>query len=752
VKVRISRFGVVLGLILLALVACLLYLVLFADQQSESQIGGGRRISDSFAGNDGTLYLVSGYSQMGGMYNVSEYILALAPDGSIKWKRPLNEIYRAYNNSTHDEYFARIVAADNDSVYLLINDYFIVNYENSQVGDEDTVLTAISSEGRLRWILPLQTVYNQWKDNNYQAIAAKYGRIYVNDNLTQYVLDKQGNVTATLDLVPKAAAIGPDGNFYVNRVAAAYLDNTDRYTSDSWEDSQVIQAYDPDGTMLWERNLSDYHMAFIPDSESLTFHGNTLYVQLDDGIIALDTDGRTMWAWQSSEPKRIFIYHNMPFDTDGNVYLYAINASKTGLTPYNTFDFYVISPAGKLVRTYTDNDRKNVLTRDGQIEYYTADIPADHAMAIIPKTVNSLSNLDTISIRAYDTVKKHDLWAVELPLTNKTIVTVTEENVHQLFPERIASDVVWMNTADHSEMYSDSVYFDVFNKTPVSILSLREANAVTSGGIIYVSLYSYSYDSPMKYGKARCAYVSSMYALDKNGTLLWQKPMNGNIYWMAAGNNSTVYYSTSDGRIFTTAMYVAGGLTVAAILYTLAHFFGAGTVARARSRLDSNENRNEVFKFIAGNPGSTMRDIARGLGINLGTIRYHMMILSLNHKTTSYQADGKHLRYFINSNAYSEEEQLLIASLRREGIRKVLESLLVEPNQSNKGLAATLGMQESAISRYTTELIAAGLVEKTKAPNGSLAYSISSGRRDSILSALGCITDRVSQPENPHPE
>ncbi len=747
-KVRISRFGVVLGLILLALVACLLYLVMYAGQQSESQIGGGGRISDSFAGDDGTLYLLSGYSEMG-MYDVSEFILALAPDGSIKWKRPLNEIYRAYTNSTCDRYFAKIVAADNDSVYILINDRFIINCENSPVGGENTVLTAVSSEGRLRWIFPLQTAYNPWNDYDSQAIAAQYGSIYVNDNLNQYVLNKQGKVTATLDLVPKAAAIGPDGNFYVNRVASAYISGTGNYISGCWEPSPVIHAYNADGSMLWERNLSNYALAFIQGSESLTFHGNILYVLLDDGIIALDPEGRTMWTWQTGESKRVFIDQNMPFDIDGNVYLYAINTSKTGLTPYNTFDFYVISPAGKLVRTYTDNDRKNVLTRDGQIEYYTADIPADHAMAIIPKTVNSLSNLDTISIRAYDTVKKHDLWAVELPLTNKTIVTITEENVHQLFPERIASDVVWMNRADHSEMYSDSVYFDVFNKTPVSILSLREANAVTSGGIIYVSLYSYSYDSPMKYGKARCAYVSSMYALDKNGTLLWQKPMNGNIYWMAAGNNSTVYYSTSDGRIFTTAMYVAGGLTVAAILYTLAHFFGAGTVARARSRLDSNENRNEVFKFIAGNPGSTMREIARGLGINLGTIRYHMMILSLNHKIASYQADGKHLRYFINSNAYSEEEQRLIASLRREGIRKVLESLLVEPNQSNKGLAATLGMQESAISRYTTELIAAGLVEKTKAPNGSLAYSISSGRRDSILSALVCIADRVRPPGTP---
>ena len=733
-KTRISGFGLAIGLLLIMLVACLLYVIMSPEKLDGWQIGGDSRIYDSSAGGDGTLYLMSCSSPFA-TYDANTSISALSSDGSIKWERPLSEIYPA-SNSGDNQYFAQIMGTDEDSVYVLIDRGNLKESEHGG-GNFTTVLAAVSSGGQLRWIFPIS------RDNPsiFGACSKVYcvdRRIYFTSNLTEYILDKQGNVVTKVDLV-RAAAVGPDGNFYVSKVASAHVDSEESYVSAGWKDSPIFEGYSADGTLRWERNLSEYPVKFWFNPKMLTLHDNTLYVLLENGVLAMDCNGKTLWVWQSGDRNDLDIYYEAPFDSEGNIFLYTYNSSNAGVSRYNTMDIYAISRDGKLVRSYTVDDSKKVLARDGRIVYHTPDIDPDGAKAVIPETVNSLSRLQTITIRAHDPATEEDLWSFKLPVTNITTVTVTPDNVEQLFPYRISWDIKEMNLNDDNWDNWLSPYHDVFNKTPTSILSLKEASALVSGDILYVNLYTYAYETPTEYNKSRCAYASTLYAISKNGTLLWQKPTDRNIYWMAAGNNSTVYYSTTDGRIFTTAMYVAGGLTVAAILYTIAHFLGAGTVARARSRLGANENRNAVCKYIAGNPGSTMRDISRGLGMNLGTVRYHLLILGLNHKIASYQADGKHTRYFVNSGAYTGEEQQIISIVRREGMRKVLECLLQYPGQTNKDISASLDMRESAVSRYTGELVSAGLIEKTTAPGSGVSYSIKDGARDAISSALGLL-------------
>lgn len=743
-KARISKFGLVLSVITLVLTAGLLYLLLTpAGHQSGLRMDTDSRIYDSCVGGDGTVYLVSGNSPYA-VFDTNTSISALASDGSLKWERPLSELYHAgYNGS--DRYMAEIMAADEDNCYILLSDYDAAAGKPGPYCYSD-VLAVVSSAGQLKWIFTISDHRPTISDTSPKADCIA-NRIYLNANITEYVLDKQGKVLSKVDLAP-AVAVGPDGNFYVRKAASANIEVTpDGGLSAGWTHSKVFQAYSPDGNLLWERNLSEYPVAFLEYTGTPILHNGMLYVVLEDGVIALGTDGKTKWLWHPEKQVSLTsygmtLYGEMPFDAEGNVYLYTPSTSGGWSYSYKVYDFYVISPEGKLVRTYTETEdkSKNVLARDGQIVYYTPDIPADYGMAIIPKTVESLTKLDTISIHAYDTVKKQDLWSIRLPAGNTTTVTVTPENVEQLFPTIISNDIEITNRDNQGDNRGAS-YYNVFNKTPSSILSLKEAKAAKSGDIVYVNLYTYGFESPTEYNKSRCAYASTLYAISGNGTLLWQQSATGNIYWMAAGNNSTIYYSTTDGRVFVAAIAVTGGLTVAALLYTVAHFLGAGAVARARGRLDANENRNTVYRFIAGNPGSTMRDIARGLGMNLGTIRYHLLILGLNHRIASYQADGKHVRYFVSSGAYTEEEHRLIALVRKVGTRKILESLLVLPSQSNRDLSIALGMQDSAINRYAGELVAAGLVEKTAAPKGGVIFSIKSEHRDTISDVLARVSE-----------
>jgi predicted transcriptional regulator len=101
-------------------------------------------------------------------------------------------------------------------------------------------------------------------------------------------------------------------------------------------------------------------------------------------------------------------------------------------------------------------------------------------------------------------------------------------------------------------------------------------------------------------------------------------------------------------------------------------FIALGYIARARSRIDRNGNRNSVMKFIAANPGCTQYEIARSMGLNLGTVRYHLMILGFNHRLTIYRDDVKRVRYFTNAGTFSEEQMKLISLLKREPVNKVL--------------------------------------------------------------------------------
>ena len=135
---------------------------------------------------------------------------------------------------------------------------------------------------------------------------------------------------------------------------------------------------------------------------------------------------------------------------------------------------------------------------------------------------------------------------------------------------------------------------------------------------------------------SKCTYAGGVYALDKNGSLLWYKPTDSSLTAMKA-SNGTIFYGTNDGKIYAATQNTAVGLALAASFYLFIRFLLAGAVTRARGRIDSNENRNTVLKFITNNPGVSLYDISKSLKINMGTVRYHLMILGINHRITSYQ-------------------------------------------------------------------------------------------------------------------
>jgi alpha-tubulin suppressor-like RCC1 family protein/predicted transcriptional regulator len=202
------------------------------------------------------------------------------------------------------------------------------------------------------------------------------------------------------------------------------------------------------------------------------------------------------------------------------------------------------------------------------------------------------------------------------------------------------------------------------------------------------------------------------------------------------GNSLIVPSPAGESRVIDTPVKVVGGavggLAITAAAYIFIKFSLIGTVARAKSKLDKNDNRNLVLKYIESNPGATMSELSRAMYMNQGTLRYHLFILSLNHRIVALKSDSKYVRYFPNSGSYSRQEQLIISYMKRDTTKRMLGILKERSGLTNSELSKELKMHDSAISRYVKELVTSGVLEKTETPEGKSKYSINNNYKKLI--------------------
>ena len=314
---------------------------------------------------------------------------------------------------------------------------------------------------------------------------------------------------------------------------------------------------------------------------------------------------------------------------------------------------------------------------------------------------------------AFDLMTGVQAWSRLLPVEQRTETTIDASSVRSLFPAWQAEELIRENQAgvplitDNSTAIATRIY-------ALSVLPGRD--------VIYVNYQTCNYEDPVVFNRSRMVYAGGIYALDRNGSLLWQVALSPGSQMIAVGN-STVLYSAGDGKIYSKLIGAAAGIAFLSALGAILHFFFAGTVARARGRLDDNGNRNAIFRYITDYPGSTLLEIARGTGSNLGTVRYHLLILSLNHRIVTHRTGEKFVRYFTNVGSYDVAERTIIAMLRRDSTGKVLRLLAERPDVSNVDIARALGIPESAAYRYIKEMADKGLITRTPAERG-YTYSL----------------------------
>ena len=546
------------------------------------------------------------------------------------WQRPT---YAADQSGTVESY----PVADASSGYLYVlalpdlalQDLKIQYYQAglSSLYLDATVL-AISPDGKLAWELPLKVKINandiiglnDMKDFRMKqsvALRSDSSRLYVFNDNTETVVDRNGTVLFQIADVARPASIDENGNIYMMTSSAGTTSTI------------LIEAYNASGDNIWEREIQGtVATQYVADDLWAQFNclplyqNGTLYVPLTRGIVALDLMGRTMW-WRYLPGDDNTLFDLMPIDSAGNIYIKQQNPGSL------ISNIYVIGPDG-MTRTAPwqyDSKYSNLVhtaASDGIV--YNVDKATFGNMG-------SVSSLGTEKIMAYSVSNGTALWSYTLPVGNRQTVTLNKSNIDDIFRGQSGGVNVLNPNNDQYYQYANPMTGEI-SFTPVG---WPDISIYPGSDVIYVSFRSTTYEAPIILNHSRAAFSSGIYALGLDGKLVWEKQLSSPVT-SAAANNSTIYYSTGDGKIFGTSVnMMVTGFAILGALAIFFKFFVFGTVSRARDRLDKNDNRNLVLAFIAGNPGVTAVDISRDLHLNVGTVRYHLLILGINHKISGAQ-------------------------------------------------------------------------------------------------------------------
>ena len=631
----------------------------------------------------------------------------VAPDGTLYVYLRANVTQAAMERKLPYTYAGDSTLDTDDQNKRLMDAYAGTEFANSL----DERVLAISPRGQMLWNVPLST-------GLYDAdIVFRNGTVYVYHGYDETAIDANGTILWSMGDVGAAPAVDDRGYVYtVTPVHTGDLDPNKRALSG------IVTALYPNGTVFWRQDIGESACRWA-GTVPLYDH-DTLYLPLSSGIASVAENGTVNWVKHYNVTTAIF--EQAPFDGQGNVYVRTFDSGTAlseytfaGETYYSYLDPYPIQ--GSRISILRP-DGSELASIDGSREYaYVNDGIAYQADVLYPQSERRLGVLESAVLTAVDLRTNKTLWSHEIDAGLATITTINASNVNGL----LAGDDL-KNTIEFNSR--------VTNFTPQCVSGDCNFRIIQGKDIAYAGFWTYNYEAPAIYNESRAACAGGLYAFDRAGNLLWSRPLDSLIGSMYE-KGGTVYYSTGSGRMGAASVDIAKGLAMAAALYILIRFIAVGAISRARGAVSKNDNRNAVLKYIVEHPGSTMYEVARSLGLNKGTVRYHLFILSVNHRIASHKADRKFVRYFPNAGSYSKDEQQLMSLLRRDTIRRVMEALLKKPGLSNVQLSAELNVPESAMSKHMKELCTKGIVDKRQLAGG-VSYCIRDDIRNSIVKAL----------------
>jgi predicted transcriptional regulator len=117
-----------------------------------------------------------------------------------------------------------------------------------------------------------------------------------------------------------------------------------------------------------------------------------------------------------------------------------------------------------------------------------------------------------------------------------------------------------------------------------------------------------------------------------------------------------------------------------------------------------NLMRLEIYSNIQKNPGITAPGIAENLGLNLGTVRYHIAVLNMTKKISSLTNPG-FTAYFENDKIHSPIEKKILWYMQNKAKSQIIQYIRQSPYSSRQGIASELGISGPAITWHMHPLV-----------------------------------------------
>ncbi len=625
--------------------------------------------TNMYVDDEGTFYTAMG-----------ESIKAIGADGTVRWSLPLD--YQPETISGISDKWGR--------VYLTV---FSGSGPDGRGGD----LMAVSPEGRVLWNLQIPPM-----GSSPLAVAGDRLFKYTENRYLGAYDCNNGSLLWSVYVPHWTPAIDTQGNLYVEY---------DEYNTTIDQFIGELRSYDPDGQLRWAHNFSDYGVDYREIGYGrLRALNDTLLMTDGFGLAAADFNGTFLWHRNTSYGATIY-----DVDEEGVVYMICWNGTtqtSRNLNPALRYpDFEVIRPDGTAQRI----DGRPLVDAMGEFHGIYGGI-AYYAMLVPGQGNRTQYDTGAYNLYAYDLEGTRVSWMQRIAFSPMTVV-LNASNIGSI----VTDNVDIYHIRKYNNLTSENLYEWMDPETP-GLKDHTEIRVVDGSDVTYVVYWAYNFMTPVVLNQSTCTYAGGICAVDDSGRLTWSRSTDS---WVTSvtEKNGTVYYKTYDGRFSAASADVATGFVLAAV-YLFFRFFLFGAVSRARSRLDKNANRNMVLAFVVENPGASLYEIARALGMNVGTVRYHLLILSMNHKVSASGNSPKSVGYFACSRLYTDEEKLLMSMARREQVRALLGILSSQPGLTNAEIATEVGLAESAVSRYMIELNRRGIVAKRRMENGKLTYCI----------------------------
>ncbi len=147
---------------------------------------------------------------------------------------------------------------------------------------------------------------------------------------------------------------------------------------------------------------------------------------------------------------------------------------------------------------------------------------------------------------------------------------------------------------------------------------------------------------------------------------------------------------------------------------TLRRFAAIGAasplVGLASASESDSDTPDAIAGYVAATPGAHFSKVRDDLKLGTGETQHHLRALEERDAVESAK-DGDYRRYFT-AGRFSAFEKTALGYLRRETPRGMLIALLREPRTPGTTLAADLDVSRPTVSRYASELVDAGLLER----------------------------------------